>query len=146
MARAIVIPADKTKPLRWVDHPSDDWKNMTALVFNGDRDGGTYTMSTVGDTADKRVSLFYDDEGMFRLDNENLPDIINLRAMELWAHCDGGLDITDFRVPLIGDYVVVGDADEDGNSLDAPEWVADFPFDWHKTYIITVKENEDDAE
>lgn len=143
MSRAIIIPADKNLPLRWVDHPADDWKNMTALVFNGNRNGGTYSMSTVGNTDDKRVSLFYDDEGLYRLDaGEKLADIINLRAMELWAHCDGGLDIMDFRVPLIGDYVVVGDADDEGNSKDAPAWVADYPYDWHNTYIITEREEE----
>ena len=144
MARAIVIPADKTKPLRWADHPKDDWKNMTALVFNGNREGGTYTMSTVGDRAERRVSLFYDDEGLFRIEaGEHLPDIINLRAMELWAFCEGGMNLTDFRVPLVGDYVVVGDADSDGNSMDAPEWVAMFPFEWHQKYLLVEKEGRE---
>lgn len=139
MTRAIVIPSDKTLPLRWADHSSDDWKNMTALVFGGNREGGTYSLSIVGE-GDKQVSLFYDDNSMFRLESEKLPDIINLRAMELWAYCDGGLDITDFEVPLIGDYVVVGDADAEGNSMDAPAWVAEYPFKWHKKYIVTEME------
>jgi hypothetical protein len=139
MTRAIVIPADKTQPVRWADHPADDYKNMTALVFGGDRDGGTYSLSIVGATDDKRVSLFYDDNGLARLDNEKLPAIINLRAMELWAYCDG-VELKDFAVPLIGDYVVVGDADEDGNSMDAPAWVADYPFRWHEKIIIVEGE------
>ena len=87
--------------------------------------------------------MFYDDEGLFRLEaGERLHDIINLRAMQLWAYCDG-VTLTDFRVPLIGDYVIVGDADEDGNSLDAPEWVATFPFDWHEKYLVTEKEESE---
>jgi hypothetical protein len=141
MSRAIVIPADKTQPLRWEDHPEGDWQNMTALVFNGDREGGTYSLSTIG-MPDRRVSLFYDDNGLARLDNESLPDIINLRAMQLWATCEGVMDITDFNVPLIGTYVVVGDADEEGNSMDAPAWVMDFPFTWHEKYIVTEKDEE----
>jgi hypothetical protein len=141
MTKAIVIPADATQPLRWAEHTNDDYKSMTALVFGGNRDGGLYSMSTVGN--DKRVSLFYDDEGLFRLDaGEKLPDIINLRAMQLWASLDGDLAITDFRVPLVGDYVVVGDADIEGYSKDAPAWVMDFPFDWPNKYQIIDKEEE----
>lgn len=139
MTRAIVIPSDKTQPLRWVDHPSNDYKNMTALIFDGNRDGGTYSLSIVGE-GDRQVSLWYDDEGLFRLEaGEKLPDIINLRAMELWAHIDG-VKITDFSVPLIGTYVVTGDADDDGNSMDAPAWVMDYPFSWHTKYVITERE------
>lgn len=138
MTRAVVIPSDKDQPLRWADHPNDDYKDMTALVFGGDREGGTYSLSIVGE-GDKQVSLWYDDNGLARLDNEELPDIINLRAMNLWAHLDH-VTINDFAVPLIGDYVVTGQADDDGNSMDAPEWVFTFPFTWHKKYVITTKD------
>jgi hypothetical protein len=139
MTKAIVIPADATQPLRWADHPNDDYKDMTALVFDGDRDGGTYSLSIVG-RGDREVSLWYDDNGLARLDNEKLPDIINLRAMQIWASLDGGLDITDFSVPLIGTYVVTGQADDDGNSMDAPAWVMEFPFNWHEIYVVTERE------
>lgn len=139
MTRAIVIPSDKDLPLRWAEHSNGDWKSMTALVFGGNRDGGTYTMSTVGDE-DKHVSMFYDDEGLFRLEaGEHLPDIINLRAMQLWATLDG-VQLEDFRVPLVGDYVVVGDADDEGYSMDAPAWVMDFPFTWHTHIKIVERE------
>ncbi len=142
MTRAIVIPSDKNQPLRWADHSNGDYKSMTALVFGGDRDGGLYSMSTVGE-GDKHLSFFYDDEGLFRLDSEDLPDIINLRAMQLWATLDGW-QLSDFSVPLVGDYVVVGDADEDGNSMDAPGWVMDFPFTWHTHIKIVTAEAEVD--
>jgi hypothetical protein len=142
MSKAIIIPADKTQPLRWAEHDNGDYKSLTALVFGGNRDGGMFSMSTVGE-GDHHLSFFYDDEGMFRLEAEELPDIINLRAMELWAHLDG-VKLDDFAVPLIGDYVVVGDADDDGNSMDAPEWVMNFPFSWHKRYVITAKEQATD--
>jgi len=142
MTRAIIIPADGTQPLRWVDYPANDYKDMTALVFDGNRDGGTYSLSIVGQ-GDRQVSLWYDDEGLFRLDaGEKLTDIINLRAMQLWADLDGGLDIFDFRVPLVGTYVVTGQSDDDGNSTDAPAWVMDFPFDWHNKFSIIEKEEE----
>lgn len=141
MSRAIVIPSDGTQPLRWADHDNEDYKSMTALVFGGNRDGGLYSLSTVGDDPERRVSFFYDDEGLFRLERgESLPSIINLRAMQLWADLEGGMDIFDFRTPLVGDYVVVGDSDDEGNSTDAPAWVMDYPFDWHSKYLIVEKE------
>ena len=143
MSRAIVIPFDKSLPLKWVEHPEGDWKHMTAMVFDGNREGGTYSLSTVGE-GEKEVSLWYDDNGLARLDSEHLPDIINLRAMELWAYCAGGLRLDDFRVPLVGTYVVTGAADKEGNSMDAPEWVAAFPFEWHTKYLIL--EDEGDAD
>lgn len=143
MTLAIVIPSDGTQPLRWVDHPANDYKDMTALVFDGNRDGGTYSLSVVGQ-GDRQVSLWYDDEGLFRLDQgESLSDIINLRAMELWAHLDGDLGIFDFKVPLIGTYVVTGQADDEGNSLDAPAWVMSYPFTWHETYEIVETDEGD---
>jgi len=141
MSKAIIIPSDKDQPVRWAEHENGDYKSMTALVFGGNRDGGMFSMSTVGDE-DKRVSLFYDDEGMFRLESENLPDIINLRAMQLWATLEGHASIEEFSVPLIGDYVVVGDADEEGNSMDAPSWVMDFPFTWHTHIKLVTREVE----
>jgi hypothetical protein len=144
MTRAIVIPCDGTQPLRWVDHPEGDYKNMTALVFDGDRDGGTYSLSVVGNE-DRQVSMWYDDNGLFRLDQgEKLSDIINLRAMELWSSLTGGMDIFQFVVPLVGTYVITGQADEEGNSLDAPAWVIGFPFTWHDKYLVV--ENDEDAE
>lgn len=144
MTRAIIIPSDGNLPLRWVDHPEGDYKNMTALVFDGDRDGGTYSLSVVGQ-GERQASLWYDDEGLLRLDaGENLPDIINLRAMELWAHLDGDLSIFDFKVPLVGTYVVTGEADDEGNSLDAPAWVMDYPFTWHNEYLIVETDAEEE--
>jgi hypothetical protein len=144
MTRVIVIPFDGTQPLRWVDHPEGDYKNMTALVFDGDRDGGTYSLSVVGQ-GDRQVSMWYDDEGLFRLDRgEKLSDIINLRAMELWASVHGDdMGIFDFVVPLVGTYVITGREDDEGNSLDAPDWVMDFPFTWHEKYLVVDKEEDD---
>ena len=148
MTRAIVIPNDGSKPLQWADHPEGDYKNMTALVFDGDRDGGTYSLSTIGQ-GDRQVSMWYDDEGLFRLDQgEKLPDIINLRAMELWASVfnegeDRDMGIFDFVVPLVGTYVITGPEDGEGNSLDAPDWVMDFPFTWHEKYVVVDKDEEE---
>lgn len=137
--KVIVIPSDKDQPVRWDEYDHSDYRNLTALVFDGKRDG-TYSMSTVGDS-DRHVSLFFDDEGLFRLEaGEELPDIINLRAMQLWADLDH-VSINDFSVPLIGTYVVVGDSDEDGNSMDAPAWVMDYPFTWHQKYVVRQRHN-----
>lgn len=122
MSKAIIIPCDESQPLRWAEHDDNDYKSMTTLVFGGDRDGGTFSASTVG----RGVTFFYDDEGLYRSD---AGDSVNARAMQLWADIEG-MGVRDFAVPLIGDYVVVGPADEDGHSMDAPGWVMKHRFTW----------------
>lgn len=128
----LVIPADKDQPVRTDSYDSADYKNLTALIFNGDRDG-TFDRMTL-DNEGEEITLWFDDNGLERMDSEELADIINLRAMELYAFASGlGTEpsaLHDFSVPLIGDFVVTGGADEDGDSLPAPAWLADYPFTW----------------
>lgn len=134
--KVVLIPADKTKPVQEVDYDQSDYKNLTALIFDGKRDGTFQRFSL--DHGDDDVTFWYDDEGMFRLDNEELPDIINLRAMELVSHVSGGMPIQQIE-PLIGDYVITGGADDEGDSLPAPAWIKDHPFKWQDQYLIMPK-------
>lgn len=129
----IVIPADQSQPVREDSYDDSDYKNLTALIFNGDRDG-TFDRMTA-DNEGEEVTFWFDDNGLFRLDNEEVADVINLRAMELYAFASGmGTEpsaIYDYSVPLIGDYVITGGGDEEGNSLSVPGWIKDYPFTWH---------------
>lgn len=133
MINVIIIPADKDKPIREAEYDSTDYKNLTALIFDGDRDG-TFDVMTAEDHGDE-VSFWFDDNGLARLDNEEVGDVINLRAMELYCHMTG-TEMKDYGVPLIGDYVITGGADEEGESVSVPAWVKDFPFSWHTKYIV----------
>lgn len=128
----IVIPADKNAPVREDTYDSTDYKNLTALIFNGDRDG-TFDRMTAGDEG---TTFWFDDDGLARLDTEEVGDIINLRAMQLYAYLAGMGTTTaalhDYAVPLVGDYVITGGADEEGNTLDYPGWLKEFPYTWHE--------------
>jgi hypothetical protein len=128
----IVIPADPDKPVRTDSYDSTDYKNLTALIFDGNRDGTFDRMTTVSEGDE--ITFWFDDDGLARLDTEQLADIVNLRAMELFAFTnDLGTEpaaLHSFGVPLVGDYVITGGADDDGNSLDAPAWIAAYPFTW----------------
>lgn len=121
----ILIPADGAKPVQRTSYDTSDYKNLTALIFNGDRDG-TFQCMTSADSLGHEVTFWFDDEGLFR---EDAGEAVNARAMQLYAHLEG-MKVEDFSVPLVGDYVITGGADEDGESLDAPGWIMDFPFTW----------------
>jgi hypothetical protein len=130
----IVIPANKDLPVRRESYDSTDYTNLTALIFAGDRDG-TFDRMVSADPNDGEVTLWFDDNGLARLDHEDVNDVINLRAMQLYSHLEG-VDLEDYAVPLIGDYVITGGCDEEGESLDAPAWIMDYPFSWHTRYTL----------
>lgn len=132
--KCVLIPNDASKPVREVEYDTDDYTNLTALIFDGKRDGTFDRM--VGEKDGEQVTLWFDDNGLFRLDSEEVNDIINLRAMELYSHLNGNIPIHQYGVPLIGDYVITGGADEEGESLDVPGWVKDYPFTWHAVYTV----------
>lgn len=134
MVKAVLIPADVSKPVQEVSFNDTDYRNLTALIFDGSRDG-TFDRMATANSLGAEVTFWFDDNGLARLESEDLADVINLRAMELYAHYEGmGRDplkaIDRFNVPLVGDYVITGGADEEGNDLDVPFGVAGFPFTW----------------
>jgi hypothetical protein len=134
--KCVLIPNDPAKPVREVSYDTADYTNLTALIFDGDRSGTFDRM--VGEKDGEEVTLWFDDNGLFRLEQPGVEvgDLINLRAMQLFSHLNGDIDIRQYSVPLIGDYVITGGADVEGESLDCPEWVKDYPFTWHNTYAV----------
>lgn len=132
--KCVLIPNDASKPVREVEYDTADYRNLTALIFDGNREG-TYDRM-VGEKDGEQVTLWFDDNGLFRLDSEEVNDIINLRAMELYSHLNGDIPIQMYGVPLVGDYVITGGADEEGESLDVPDWVKDYPFKWHQMFTV----------
>lgn len=108
--KAILIPHDNNKQVEVVDMDSSDYREITRKVA-ADPVNGLFSCSTIGGG---RCSLWYDDEGLF-----NQPTNVNTRAMALWASIDR-VDIRDFAVPLVGDYLVTGPADDEGYTTDVP--------------------------
>lgn len=132
--KVLLIPSDATKPVEVKDYDQSDYKNLTALIFDGNREG-LYDRFSMYDHNEEDITFWYDDEGMFRLDTEELSDIVNLRAMQLVSHVSGHVPINQIQ-PLIGNFVITGGADDEGNSLPAPEWLHTAEFDWHLRYAI----------
>ena len=138
--KCILIPADASKPVREVGYDTSDYTNLTALIFDGDREGTFDRM--VGEKDGEQVTLWFDDEGLFRLEREDIADCINLRAMQLFSHLNGDIDIRQYSTPLIGDYVITGGADDEGESLDCPAWVGGYDFTWHQKYSVVKAEHQ----
>jgi hypothetical protein len=130
----LLIPANNNLPVREVEYDNSDYKNLTALIFDGDRTGTFDRMSVRDEESGDDVTFWFDDDGLARLDSEDLADIVNLRAMELFAFLAGyGTQpdaIQKYGVPLVGDYVLTGGADEEGDSLPYPGWLKEYPFTW----------------
>jgi hypothetical protein len=121
----VVIPFDNDKPVRRESYDTTNYKNLTRLIFDGGTDG-TFSCMTSADSLGHEVTFWFDDEGLLRNDAGNR---INARAMQLFGHLEG-VGVEDFAVPLVGDYVITGGVDDEGESLDAPGWVMDFGFTW----------------
>jgi hypothetical protein len=117
--KAVLIPFDESKPVEVIDLNSDsnndqlyDLVAPDSRCFTGMRGSDFYLMG--------------DDEGLFHEDVENR---VNARVMELFAK-DNGMGIRDYHSPLVGDWLVVGPADEEGDSTDVPQRVIDFTYTW----------------
>lgn len=108
--KAILIPHDRTKQIEVVDMNGDDFRQITQKVA-ADPEHGLFSCSTIGGG---RASLWYDDEGLY-----TQPENVNTRAMALWAALDR-VSIVDFAVPLVGDYLVTGPADDEGYTTSVP--------------------------
>lgn len=132
--KVVLIPSDALLPVQEVEYDQSDYRNLTALIFNGNRDG-TFDCFSMPDADGNTVTFWFDDDGLARLEGgEEMHNIVNLRAMELVAKLKG-CGVGDL-VPLIGDYVITGGADSEGDSLAAPEWIKDHGFTWHQRYSI----------
>jgi len=132
--KCVLIPNDPAKPVTEVEYDSADYTNLTALIFDGDRSGLFDRMVGTDEHGDD-VTLWFDDEGLFKVEDKGIENCVNLRAMQLFSHLNGDLDIRQYSVPLVGNYVITGGADAEGESLDCPAWVKDFDFTWHYRYM-----------
>jgi hypothetical protein len=92
--KALLIPADENKPVEEVVFDNDRPDQWGKLVGAEAIDFSTFRQ--------KRTQLMYDDMGLY-----TQPDNTNVRAMKLWAHL-AGMNLDNFRQPLVGDYVVLG--------------------------------------
>lgn len=122
----IFIPSDSAEPVRLVGHDNTDYKDLAALIFDGDRDGGLIECLSSEDSDGNDVSLWGDEEALLK---EGAHTRINARAMQLYAALEG-VGINDFASPLVGNFVVLGGVDGDGNTLSAPISVARFDYTW----------------
>jgi len=103
--KAILIPHDITREIEEIDLPTGNYKEITKRVC---RDGdGLFSVSNLG-----HFTFAYDDEGLF-----TQPGNINSRAMAIWAKVEG-VSMRSFRSPLVGDYLMLGPADDEGENTD----------------------------
>jgi hypothetical protein len=116
--KAVLIPFDDTKPVEVVEVEQNDLDRLYDLVAPDTR---LITGMRMSD-----AYLFGDDEGLLRND---AGDRINARVMQLFAD-DNKMGLHDFHSPLVGDWLVVGPSDDDGNNTDVPQRVIDFAYSW----------------
>lgn len=114
MVKAVLIPFDTSLPCRTVEHDNADYRRITRLVC-ADPDHGSFDIHTFDE---HNCALAFDDEGLY-----TQPDNVNPRAIALWAALDE-IELRDFAVPLVGDYLVIGPTDDEGNTLDVPDELA----------------------
>jgi len=114
---AIRIPFQIDEPVEKVEYDDEKRDQLSELVFGTSDDSlplGYASFRTKG------VQMFFDDLGLFRQ-----PTATNLRAMELWAAL-AGRRFSEFRQPLVGDYVVLGMTEWDGETADVHEKIVEF--------------------
>lgn len=119
--KAVLIPFDESKPVEVVDLRPNDLDQLYDLVAPDTR---LITGMGMSD-----AYMFGDDEGLLR---DDAGERINARVMELFA-ADNGMGIRDFHSPLVGDWIVTGPADDEGDNTDVPQRVIDFTYSWTTT-------------
>lgn len=115
--KAVLIPFDESKPVEVIDLAP----GLDAIYEHVAPDSRCFTGLGGSD-----FYLMGDDEGLFHEDAGNR---INARVMQLYAE-DNGVGIRQFHSPLVGDWLVVGPADEEGETTDVPQRVIDFTYSW----------------
>jgi len=102
--RAVLIPADVTKPVHVVEVANDAGSVAAAI--------GCKWIETVRTAwlRDRRMLMLVDEEGL-----PNAEQYINPRASEIYANCVTGSHL--WPTPIMGDVLVVGDGGEDFESL-----------------------------
>lgn len=115
--KAVLIPFDEDKPVEVIDLAP----GLDAIYERVAPDSRCFTGMSGSD-----FYLMGDDEGLFHEDVQNR---VNARVMQLFGE-DSGVGIEGFHSPLVGDWLVVGPADDEGENTDVPQRVIDFTYSW----------------
>lgn len=116
--KALLLPFDNGQEPRVVEIAEGDLDAIYQLIAPESR---LFTCLN-----GKDFTLYGDDEGLFH------PQVhlrINARAMQLLADSEG-VSIDAFHSPLVGDFLVFGLPDEEGNTTDVPQRAVDFKYSW----------------
>lgn len=116
--KAVLIPFDDDQPVRVVELRRNNLEDIYDRVAPDSR---CFTGMSGSD-----FYLMGDDEGLFHADVANR---VNARVMQLYAE-DAGMGLYDFHSPLVGDWLVVGPADEEGWTTDVPQRIIDRRYSW----------------
>lgn len=115
--KALLIPFDDTLPVTVVEVPA----GLDPIYDHVAPDSRRFTVLGGDD-----YSMYGDDEGLLRND---AGERINARAMQIYAASEGA-GIEDFMSPLVGDWLVFGGVDTDGETEEVTVRVLNFRFTW----------------
>lgn len=118
ITKAILVPFDDEKPVELIDLDNSDYLNITKIVAP---DSGIFTR-----LGSMTFDMYGDDEGLLRND---AGERINARAMQIFAH-DTGSTLRDYTSPLVGDWLLTGHPDIEGENTSVNESLLHFPFTW----------------
>jgi hypothetical protein len=107
--KAVLIPWEMDKDIEVIDLEQG---NLDAIYDRIAPESRLFSVSSF-----RHFALYYDDEGLY-----TQPEHQNLRAMVLWG-AEEGVPLSRFRYPLVGNYLVVGPADDEGENTDVPEGI-----------------------
>lgn len=116
--KALLIPFDETLPVTVVEVERDSLDAIYDLCAPESR---CFTVLGGDD-----YSMYGDDEGLLRADAGHR---VNARAMQLYAASEGA-GIDDFMSPLVGDWLVFGGVDAEGETGEVTVRVLNFRFSW----------------
>lgn len=113
--KAVLIPFDESKPVEVIDLAP----GLNAIYERVAPESRVFEVVR-GNTFD----LFGDEEGG-PLMRSDAPDRINARAMQIYAS-DMLMGIRDYSQPLCGDFLAVGQPDDEGERTDVPQHVIEY--------------------
>jgi hypothetical protein len=118
MTKGLLIPFDDALPVQEVEFNGlDDMYRLT---------GCSMIDRMVAENDEYAATFWFDDEGLLRSDAGQR---VNARAMQLYAYLTGH-QLDDFSVPLVGNYLIDGMCDDEGNETDVDPDLKDFQFTW----------------
>lgn len=116
--KALLLPFDGGQPVRVIEVRDGNLEDIYDRIAPDSR---LFTCLN-----GKDFSLYGDDEGLFHAEAHLR---INARAMQLYADSEG-VGIEAFTSPLVGDFLVFGLPDREGNTTDVPQRAVEFDYSW----------------